>query len=167
MNLQNEFISTSTDEEDNEKNENNLSIKKIKINLTEDKKLKFERLKAKRCQLKEKYERKRSSKAQKPNIFEANQPTPDTDAIQSEEITENTINQLEKELNSAIASNQVDLAEKISDCLSKKQSELKVNQTVQKHQFQSKINKKQEDKKKYKLAWTFEAKKRWETKSNM
>jgi hypothetical protein len=170
MNIQNDFVSKSTDEEDKEeKNEVDLSNnnKKLKINLTEDKKLRFEQLKARRGQLKEKYDRKRSSKVKIQNPILLKSCQPKADVIQPEEVIEHSINQLEKQLDSAIASNQVDLAEKLSDCLANKQSELKVNKAYLKHQFQLEIKKKQEEKKKKKLAWTFEAKKRWETKSNM
>lgn len=173
MNFQTEtdFVFSSTEDEQEE------SSKKVKINLTEDKKQKFEQLKVKRSQIKAKHDRKRSSKPYlksteecEPHQTKSNILTNPIAVIQCEQIVEHSVSQLEKQLNTAISSNQVDLAETISDCLAQKQTELEQARDIQREKFQNELDakkRKSEVKQKKKLAWRFEAKQKWETKSNM
>ena len=89
--------------------------KKFKIDINNERKLKFEQLKAKRSKLKEKYEKKRTNNSRKNNIsdstliFTQKQNEPKLEFSHFDEQLNESIDQLKKQLNSAIRSNQVNI----------------------------------------------------------
>ena len=114
--------------------------------------------------LKQKYEKHIHSK-KKPNknnndsIDEA-KCSKSIEAINNNDtyLIESSIKSIQKELEKAIESNNINLADELSDKLSNEQIKLNtIKQQIQKT----------ESNKNRKLFWRFEAKQRWETKSNM
>ena len=152
---------SSTDDNDDE-----IQTKKIKI--TDDKKHKFELLKQKRLQIKQNYDLKQSKKRLKIEQSKTNEPIETVVHLPttSNDIIESDIKQINKELNSALKSNDIESSERLSDRLAIKQAELKANKASEiiKSQLDHNLKKKTDLKR---LKWTFEPKKRWETKSNM
>ncbi|XP_078422152.1 protein FAM204A isoform X2 [Cetorhinus maximus] len=77
---------------------------------------------------------------------------------------------LEKNLDKAIATGDIEEAEKLSDSLAVRELGVKIAKAVNCRDF-AKVNQEaeasQQAQKKKQLAWGFEAKRRWETKSNM
>ena len=161
--------SSSSSDESSEPNLSNK--KKIKINLSEDKKLKFNQLKDKRLKLTQKYERKTKKTNNTNNdsiaFKQEEQSIASNKSIIDTNLIESSINSIQHELDKAIESNNIDLADQLSDKLSNEQIKLNtIKQQIQQDYFNSNSNKIDKTSNS-KLFWRFEAKKRWETKSNM
>ena len=136
---------------------------------------KFNRLKEKRLELKEKQAKKLAKKLGKRPAREQVDESVASD-VQSNEANSGrflpniSIRSLERKIDSALGVADIERAEKLSNVLFATESELKANRTREMLEFEQKReeaildNKK---KKKPRLNWKFDAKQRWESKSNM
>ena len=147
-----------------------------KTQITEAQKLKFQNLKNKRIQLKEKYEKKYSKKLinqemkiNKEKVTINKSPIESTQILaHSSQTTQHSIDELEKNIDLAIKESEIEMAERLSNQLSSKQHEKKLNDALAAQKYQMEMFKKNLAKKRKKtLNWRFEPKQRWETKSNM
>ncbi|CAF0849861.1 unnamed protein product [Brachionus calyciflorus] len=152
-----EFSSDTSSDNENEIN----NCKSLNDNL----KSKFVELKEKRIRIKTKYEKKLKNKRLKSEAknevcLEATEKK--AFSLNSKEVNTVINKNLNDQLVTAIKIKKYDLAEELSDKLHKNESQLKINNQVEalKFNFERKKLKKN-------IAWTFEAKKRWESKSNM
>jgi hypothetical protein len=80
-----------------------------------------------------------------------------------------TINRLTRDIDEALKKDQIELAEKISDDLANKQSELSLSKAAKAAEYKAGVEakKKKKNEKKKKLFWRFEPKQHWESKANM
>nr|CAB3244416.1 protein FAM204A [Phallusia mammillata] len=93
----------------------------------------------------------------------------ETPQTSSQNIAETKVQQ-EKQLQKAIKKGDVNAAVSITDSLCEKDTEEQIKNFVRAQEYLEEKRKKEQIKisrKRKKLAWTFESKKRWETKSNM
>ncbi|CAG8766356.1 30396_t:CDS:2 [Racocetra persica] len=77
---------------------------------------------------------------------------------------------LEKELDKAVESGELELASKISDQIAQRNYENTMREAIERKEYDERKKREEElkaKKKKPKLKWGFESKHRWETKSNM
>lgn len=177
----NDTISEDDEDEEKEKMKEKSSASK-KIKLSHDKISKFDSLKQKRLDLQLKHERKQLKAALKSKPKQVNddddyvkneskkEKKKDQQAIFSQDDSQRvSLRKLETDLDKAIELNDVDLADRLSDKLASKQNELDLEkQTTVTLLLNSQLTKPNEANKINKsLKWTFESKKRWETKSNM
>lgn len=151
--------------------------------VSEELKIKFEKLKSERLKLAKKNERRRNRRLVKSwNSSTDNAQSTRQDLIQN---TAHSINQnanvylepddhehlliktYEKHINSAIKSSDLEAAEKLSDELSKHESEMNAAKLAKASDFCTNKNKTNKRAARQPLFWRFEPKKKWETKSNM
>ena len=176
-------------EAENEEKSEDSMMKKKQIN--PEQKSKFDLLKQKRQTIKEKFDKKmkklkskeklrfdglltRQTTAGFKEINDLNESNRDesltyeNDAKSKEE--QESIEDLERRIDEALKSDDIEMAEKISDEISSKQFKDLIQKANEAERFklEQKVKELAQRKKKPKmLNWRFEAKKRWETKSNM
>ena len=123
---------------------------------------KFNVLKEKRLKLARRNEKRQNSK---PHMIESNlnqiQSVPNVD-----EPNLPPVECLEKKLDQALAEGNIEKAERISDDIYAKNTQLEVLKRKEMIEFEAKKRKKRLEANK-RLNWRFEAKQRWESKSNM
>ena len=172
-------ISSDTDSgEDVNKEENNQ--KKLKSNPVKDEfKLKFENLKQKNAKLKNKFANRKEKQKLKKDTLKNNRIKNDNtisakineniNLPNTSEKTDKIIKKLEDKIDLAINESNIELAEKLSDNLFEEQTKANIIKQTEIFKFKSDVLDKRAklDNKKTKYKWRFEAKQRWETKSNM
>jgi hypothetical protein len=147
---------------------------------------KFEKLKEKRQKLVQKNLKKiqKSKQPIKIELCQSDEPTVDNKKLKEHVLNYNTHiknldwnqlnddvglknekNDLESDLNSAIKTKNIELAEEINEKLIDYESKLHINYAVSAYKYKT-VNEPDRQKAK-KLKWQFEAKERWESKSNM
>ena len=168
-----EIVASSSE---NETEKSTDVIVSSKTQITEEQKLKFQNLKNKRIHWKEKYEKKyckklinQEKKINKEKVTNNKSPVESTQSLaHSPQTTQHSIGELERSIDLAIKESEIELAERLSEQLSSKQYEKKLNDALATQQYQMEMYKKNLSKKRKKtLHWRFEPKQRWETKSNM
>jgi hypothetical protein len=174
LNDVNEISSDSEKDSDKEPSD----AKKFKSNPVKDElKIKFENLKQKNVKIKERYTKRIEKRKLKKDITK--QQTSDDSIAQitnkcsqipkSSEQTDEIIKELETKIDSAINSSNIELAEKLSDTLFEEQTKANFNKQNDILNYKANVldNKSKLENNKTKYKWRFEAKQRWETKSNM
>jgi hypothetical protein len=175
INIDENTLTASSDSDCNEKTTINVKLAPSDTIIAKRSKQnsRFQALKEKRKIIKEKNERKAAKKLQtnyKSNhtLLEEQSSVPSTSAaIVSTDLKfdEDLAN---KNIDKALAQNDFNRAEILSDQLADKQHETRVNTMIEAARFQAEIDRKKLIKSnKRSISWRFEAKKRWETKSNM
>lgn len=170
-----EYMSNSSDTEE----EKEVSTQS-KTTIANQQITKFQALRQKRIRIKEKHERKLASRLVK-NI----KPTKHAELVQqsraasssskpSQPVIEGRVHSnfnedLDiKKIDLALANNDIQLAEQLSDNLSSKETNANLMDTIEAQKFELTLQQNKSQKKlKKSIPWRFEAKKRWETKSNM
>jgi hypothetical protein len=155
-------------------------IKKLKSNPIKDElKIKFENLKQKNVRIKERYTKRKEKRKLKKDIIKQ-QLTNDlttqivdsnvcVDLPKTSEKNDKIIEKLEIKIDQAINESNIELAEKISDTLFEEQTKAKIKKQNDILKYESDVlhNRRKLDLQKTKYKWKFDAKQRWETKSNM
>ena len=172
------YLSSSSDEKEEEKIQ--CQSKKSKTEIQNDLKQRFESLKERRLRIKSKNDRKLERKLKnkltsvkttslkvsvdnntKTSHLNLNVP------LLGEELSD--LNRLEEKIEKAIEQKNIELAEKISDELNEKQTELVKTKMENALNYESKRTSKNNLKtdNTKKPFWRFEAKQKWESKANM
>jgi hypothetical protein len=172
-------LSKNLDNQDEDDDEKSPKAKSINKTISDSQKLKFNDLKKKRIQLKQKYENKLVKKLKK-NIVEnetfhqlQNVNTLTNNSITDdlkELISSKRTSDLEKEIDISLKNSQIEQAVQLSDQLALKEYEIKIKNSIEASHLQLEIDKKKSKRllnKKNLIKWRFEPKQRWETKSNM
>lgn len=166
----NELLDTSSDT-DHEKEEANDSQKS---HLKADYVKKFEELKQKRAKINERRLKRLNPKPKNQPIPSSQPVNPKLSGYKAQNSNQpcltnpalnESVSKIEKSLNLALKKANIDKAEKLSDELFAKQAELEATKTLEAINFE--IENKNKSRKKKPLAWRFEAKQKWESKSNM
>lgn len=174
----------SDSSEDNKNDQQQLKTSKNNADILNDRNLKFDALRQKRLEIKEKYEKKAAIKLEKKrrnhlNLTSVNNANAssskgreldtgvrtelhNTDSIFLDEALE------EKKIDLALSRNNIELAEQLSEDLSTKLYKQSIKRALESEEYQKKIDEKNLPKsKRRKPNWRFEPKQRWESKSNM
>lgn len=152
--------------EESKTNEENSNLKtKLKPNLIE----KFNLLKHKRLQIEKRNEKRRQKK--RSNFSKTNEQGSNelsSKLLKSPKDLPN-VKILEKSLDQALNEANIEQAEKISDVIFAKQTQLNMLKRKEQIEFEEVVKRRLEEKgkKRSRLNWRFEAKQRWESKSNM
>ena len=146
--------------------------KKIKSQPKQDHVEKFKLLQEKRLKIKDKQEKKLAKKYLKNEKSPIQSVVPNNTNFSLNQngvlLKNSSIKSLERKIDSALSDANIDAAEKLSDELFAKESELKMNKEREKLEYgQAKSLLLNDTHKKRRLNWKFEAKQRWESKSNM
>jgi len=161
----NELVSqpTCTDpEEDSVDEDENSKVENVRAPLKSHLIEKFNFLKEKRLKLARRYEKRREKRPNTTqNMIESN-------CQQIQSVTNlPSVKCLEKQLDQELAEANIEKAERISDDIYAKNTQLEVLKRKEIVEFEKELETKKKKKKKRLINWRFEAKQRWESKSNM
>jgi len=176
------LIISDTDDENNEDSELKVESPPKKIKLQPHFVEKFNLLKEKRLKLEKRNEKRRVKNKSKSNnnntIKQVNKNTNSIlDSVKAFTLAPDlkqllpSVKCLEKSLDKALGEANIEQAEKISDDILTKQTQMKLIENKEQIEFDEEKRRRLEEKEKRgrtsRLTWRFEAKQRWETKSNM
>lgn len=138
---------------------------------------KFEELKQKRSRIKLRREKNSTLKRKKSNINKTLTPAINSVSTPNNQLNgvyfepnafeQKKLSNLEANIETAIQRGEFELAEIVSDELFKQESQIKKDKLKEATRFEESQIEKAKQKEKKQLFWRFEAKKSWETKSNM
>lgn len=174
----------SDSSEDNNNDQQQFKTSKNNSDIFNDRNSKFDALKQKRLQIKEKYEKKAASKLEKKqrqhlnparvnNTNSSSSKESELDTGARTELHNTDLSFLdealeEQKIDLALSRNNIDLAEQLSEDLSTKLHEQSMKRALESKEYQKEFYEKNLLKSKRKKPnWRFEPKQRWESKSNM